>query len=494
MKRLALPLLSLACLPLMTACPGNDTTDDEVGDTGTGTESTGTDDSSTTDPTTESTDDDTSTTDPTTESTEDTSTTDPTTDTTDTSTDTSTDTTTEGPGEAMLRVLHLGLDAPAVDVFLDDSLEPAVAGLEFQSGTDYLAIPAGLHSVKVAPAGAGPDMAVLVVDGLDLMDGVKYSAVAYDYLANLSALALVDDDQGIDPANTRLQVSHTAPDVGQVDVWALTDPPVLLLENVDFGATASVDVPAGAVDVGVDANDDMVPDLIYSVPDLGGGTFVDVYAVNEAGGSPVFLLAHLPDGTTARLDANCGNGMIDALETCDGADLGGQTCAGLGYDGGELSCNASCDAFVEDACTSGPWGEDFEGGAVLPPEWVFGGNAPWFGSGTSVHAGLFAGETGNIADSQTSYMEVNLNFPANGTVQFWYRVSTEANYDYLRFFVDGVQQTQWAGNVPWTQSAVYNIPAGNHTLRWLYFKDGSVSSNLDTVWVDDIVTSNATLP
>ena len=38
----------------------------------------------------------------------------------------------------------------------------------------------------------------------------------------------------------------------------------------------------------------------------------------------------------------CGNGVKDAGEACDGADLGGQSCQGLGYDGGSLQCTASC--------------------------------------------------------------------------------------------------------------------------------------------------------
>ncbi|MFV8753431.1 hypothetical protein ACNOYE_23010 [Nannocystaceae bacterium ST9] len=39
----------------------------------------------------------------------------------------------------------------------------------------------------------------------------------------------------------------------------------------------------------------------------------------------------------------CGNGVLDMGETCDGGNLGGQTCVGLGFDGGALACNqASC--------------------------------------------------------------------------------------------------------------------------------------------------------
>jgi len=61
----------------------------------------------------------------------------------------------------------------------------------------------------------------------------------------------------------------------------------------------------------------------------------------------------------------CGNGVIDAGEDCDGGDLGGQTCIGLDYDGGTLSCQGDC-TFDISACTDvGPPGGG--GGPALPP-------------------------------------------------------------------------------------------------------------------------------
>ena len=38
----------------------------------------------------------------------------------------------------------------------------------------------------------------------------------------------------------------------------------------------------------------------------------------------------------------CGDNKRNGSEDCDGADLGGQTCLSLGYDGGALSCNVGC--------------------------------------------------------------------------------------------------------------------------------------------------------
>jgi hypothetical protein len=48
--------------------------------------------------------------------------------------------------------------------------------------------------------------------------------------------------------------------------------------------------------------------------------------------------------------AVCGNGVIEAGEQCDGANLGGQTCQGLGFTGGTLACGPNC-TFVTSGCT-----------------------------------------------------------------------------------------------------------------------------------------------
>src|SRR3989338_4792442 len=40
--------------------------------------------------------------------------------------------------------------------------------------------------------------------------------------------------------------------------------------------------------------------------------------------------------------ADCGNGVVNSGEQCDGSNFGNFNCAGLGFNGGTLSCNASC--------------------------------------------------------------------------------------------------------------------------------------------------------
>lgn len=38
----------------------------------------------------------------------------------------------------------------------------------------------------------------------------------------------------------------------------------------------------------------------------------------------------------------CGNAVIEGNEDCEGVNLGGQSCADLGFSGGDLSCDIAC--------------------------------------------------------------------------------------------------------------------------------------------------------
>ncbi len=52
----------------------------------------------------------------------------------------------------------------------------------------------------------------------------------------------------------------------------------------------------------------------------------------------------------------CGDGMVEGSEQCDGANLGGQSCTGLGFLGGSLSCASTC-TFDTVSCTGSTCGD-----------------------------------------------------------------------------------------------------------------------------------------
>ena len=124
----------------------------------------------------------------------------------------------------------------------------------------------------------------------------------------------------------------------------------------------------------------------------------------------------------------------------------------------------------------------------MPPlVWTTGGDSLWYGQSTTTHDGVDAAQSGDIVDSQSVWAQTTVAGP--GTLTFWWKVSSEAGYDYLRFFMDGIEQEtapKISGAVDWQQVTVA-IPAGNHALRWTYAKDTSLSSGADAAWLDQVV-------
>lgn len=126
------------------------------------------------------------------------------------------------------------------------------------------------------------------------------------------------------------------------------------------------------------------------------------------------------------------------------------------------------------------------GDAVDAPAlaWTTGGNAPWFGQTAVSRDGVDAARSGPITHNQHSWLQTVVSGP--GTISFWWKVSSEANYDFLRFRIAGMDQHWISGEQDWARLSVA-VPAGTHTLAWLYSKDESVSLNSDAGWVDQVV-------
>ena len=114
-----------------------------------------------------------------------------------------------------------------------------------------------------------------------------------------------------------------------------------------------------------------------------------------------------------------------------------------------------------------------------------GGSANWSKVSSPAYFGGDSAQSGTITHNQESYMETTVNFGTAQTASFYWQVSSESNYDYLRFYVDGVQQNSISGTTTWAQVTA-SLSAGSHTLKWAYTKDGSVSSGTDQGWVDKL--------
>ena len=130
--------------------------------------------------------------------------------------------------------------------------------------------------------------------------------------------------------------------------------------------------------------------------------------------------------------------------------------------------------------------EDFETGDFSSYSWEFGGNADWVIDSTNQYEGSYCAQSGDISHNQISDLVLEAEVTSDGTISFYRKVSSENNYDYLRFYIDNVLQERWSGEVDWSEVS-YSVTAGNHVFKWEYYKDGSVNAGSDCAWIDYIV-------
>jgi len=92
--------------------------------------------------------------------------------------------------------------------------------------------------------------------------------------------------------------------------------------------------------------------------DLFGGTMMESAGIpsldDDTGADATGDSTGDPSGATDDSDSGeqpaCGNGVIDPDEMCDAKDLGGESCVGLGFEAGQLACNANCAGFDLEGC------------------------------------------------------------------------------------------------------------------------------------------------
>ncbi len=135
--------------------------------------------------------------------------------------------------------------------------------------------------------------------------------------------------------------------------------------------------------------------------------------------------------------------------------------------------------------------EDFETGNFSKYPWFMTGQWPWFIEPGVKYEGLYSARSGVITDNAESIFNISANILAAGEVSFYKYISCEQdptgskNYDYMAFFIDGFEMGRWDGIIPWSKET-FQVPAGFHTLSWVFHKDHSVAAGWDGCLLDFI--------
>ena len=224
---------------------------------------------------------------------------------------------------------------------------------------------------------------------------------------------------------------------------------------------------------------DETTELRVSLKNNGGAEATDITSILSSTDS--YITINDNSDNISSLAAGASNFVYYNVTTSPDAPLGHSIVFNLDIDA-DLGYSTS-DSFV---ITIGLNLEDFETGDFTKFSWEFGGNADWSVVTETPYEGTYCAKSGTISHNQITDMILNANVVSSGTISFYRKVSSESNYDYLKFYIDGSLQQQWAGSISWGEVS-YPVSAGNRVFKWEYDKDGSVSTGSDCAWIDYII-------
>ena len=140
---------------------------------------------------------------------------------------------------------------------------------------------------------------------------------------------------------------------------------------------------------------------------------------------------------------------------------------------------------------SGEIVEDFETGNFDKFPWYSTGQWPWVIETGVRYEGNFATRSGLVTDNAESILHITAQVLTDSEISFYKYVSCEydpsgnKNYDWLAFYIDNFEMGRWDGIIEWSKET-FMVPAGFHTLSWVYHKDYSISAGWDGCLLDFI--------
>jgi C1A family cysteine protease len=130
--------------------------------------------------------------------------------------------------------------------------------------------------------------------------------------------------------------------------------------------------------------------------------------------------------------------------------------------------------------------EDFETGDFTQFSWEFGGEADWTITNLNPYEGTFSAKSGSIDNNEETELIISMDVVTDDEISFYRKVSSEATYDFLRFYIDNAMVGEWEGEEPWGMVS-FPVSSGSHIFKWAYEKDQSVVSGSDCAWLDYVV-------
>ena len=126
---------------------------------------------------------------------------------------------------------------------------------------------------------------------------------------------------------------------------------------------------------------------------------------------------------------------------------------------------------------------EYESFSIFP--WLNISNVPWIITGTDSYDGISSARSGDIGHNSSSVLSIKAFYSSDDSLRFYYKVSSEYNYDFLIFKLNETEILRKSGETEWEQ-VVIAIPSGYNNMEWIYRKDQAVIGGSDCAMIDMI--------
>lgn len=129
--------------------------------------------------------------------------------------------------------------------------------------------------------------------------------------------------------------------------------------------------------------------------------------------------------------------------------------------------------------------ESFESSGFRVFPWINRSSKPWTITSSGFYDGNISARSGVIPNSASTSLYIRTYYPAADSIKFYYKVSSEQNYDFLIFRINDTEVFKKSGETSWEKKAV-PVKAGYNKMEWIYKKDSGIERGADCAWIDMI--------
>ncbi len=198
--------------------------------------------------------------------------------------------------DADVRFINLSPDAGDLEAYAGGSLY--ASGVGYLEGSSSVPVASGFQTAEIAESGSGganPYVSTLI----SLDAGESYNVVAFGSVATMSLLSVVDDSSAIPAGTNRLQLSHVAEGVADIDVF-IPGTGSLSIDDLPYGANDTILAPDGEIIIVFDVDDDQWADYFFEMPDMGTGQLLNLLVIGEE--ENLSMVVWEADGTITVVD------------------------------------------------------------------------------------------------------------------------------------------------------------------------------------------------